>query len=123
MASECDPDIFKNGASICSLDACRHRAEDWVQAVARESGQRVDWHYSGGIAHVLFCGDRDAVDRAIDKLAGELSRPMARKPGECGRCEGTIHLEARLLDRFEAGDRGLYRAGDATAPGVLGVCR
>lgn len=53
----CDDEVFKNGKSLAALDARSKAAEAWVREVAAKSGQRVDWHYSGGVAHVLVLGD------------------------------------------------------------------
>lgn len=101
MASDrCDADIFKHGESIAALGARSAAAEAWVQRVAAESGQRVDWHYSGGCAHVLFIGDREKVRQAIERLTPDL--------------DGTV------LRVFCHGD-GLYRAGDSVPPGTLAV--
>jgi hypothetical protein len=118
---KCDEDIFKNGHGVCVLDACMHRAETWVQAVAHESGQRVDWHYSGGRANVLYLGDYKRVAAAVEKLAPTLTDPMVRKPGECGSCSGESHREGALLRRYGEGAHGLYRAGDPLPYGVIAV--
>jgi hypothetical protein len=40
----------------------------------RESGQPVDWHYSGGRANVLYLGDFTKVQAAIEKLLPELEQ-------------------------------------------------
>lgn len=39
MFPPCDQDIFKNGHSIAMLSARSAAAEEWVRAVAKESGQ------------------------------------------------------------------------------------
>jgi hypothetical protein len=49
---DCNAGVFAKGSSVAIVDACSHCAEVWAQSVAKESGQRVDWHYSGGIANV-----------------------------------------------------------------------
>lgn len=92
----CDREVFTKGEPIAALDARRWAAETWVQAVAKVSEQRVDWHYSGGIAQVLFLGDRAKVDAAIDMLAPTLN--------------GTI------LERYGVGSAGLYRGGVTQLP-------
>lgn len=117
----CKPDIFRNGHSICMLDACMHRAEWWVQEVARISGQPVDWHYSGGIANVLHLGDYDKVDDAAQTMTPAIGASMVRRPGECGGCSGHEHAPGRLLRLFGPTARGPYRAGDPLPPGALGV--
>src|SRR5512135_41321 len=115
----CNADVFKNGHGICALDACSQRAEEWVQSVAKESGQKVDWHYSGGIANVLFIGDYDKVLAAIKKLEPELAKtPICT--GGC-RCSGNQHSPGRLMRIFPADAHGLYRAGDELPDGAVGV--
>ena len=69
----CDAEIFHHGESICSFHAKAAIVEPWVKRVAAESGQRVDWHYIGGHANVLFIGDRAKVREAVEKLQPELS--------------------------------------------------
>lgn len=92
MPTPCDQEVFKNGLGICILDAARWQAEEWVQKVARKSGQRVDWHYSGGRANVLYLGDYDRVLAAVEEL-----RPA---------------LDGTILMVLPKGAHGLYRRGD-----------
>ena len=95
----CDDYIFKNGKSVAALDARSIAAESWVQAVAKQANAKMDWHYSGGVANVLYVGtlgDRMRIELAIDELAGSL--------------EGTI------LMRYNDRDPGLHRAGVTQAP-------
>jgi len=121
MSDRCDQKVFDKGKGVCALTACMHRAELWVQSVAKESGQKVDWHYSGGIANVLYLGKYKKVAETVVKLAGDLSKPMARKEGECGTCTGDTHRPGRILQMFGADAHGLYRAGDELPDGVIGV--
>jgi hypothetical protein len=93
----CDHDVFQHGKSLLAADthACGASGFDaWIQEVARASHQRVDWHYSGGVAHVLYVGDRDAVMEA------------ARG----------IPCPAQIMGWFNEGDPGLYRRGVTPAP-------
>ena len=95
----CNTEIFKKGKSVVALDARSHAAEKWVKAVAKESGVPVDWHYSGGIANVLYLGDSKArakVIKAIDKLEDS--------------------LDGEIWKRFEEEDPSLYRKGVTEAP-------
>ncbi len=84
----CDADIFRDGIPLLAADTgdsplnydsrghCRDgetvpgpRAsgfETWVVALREASGQRIDWHYSGGRAQVLYIGDRRAIIDAIE---------------------------------------------------------
>lgn len=123
----CAPDIFKNGHSICTIDGCSHRVEEWVKAVAKESGQRVDWHYSGGIANVLYLGDYAAVAKAVALLGPELPKEPPVLPGECCRCRAysstprTTHAPCRMLSILPPDAHGPYRDGDALPDDVIGV--
>src|SRR5690349_20200922 len=68
----CDPEVYSKGASICSFHAAALGTEEWVKKVAALSGQRVDWHYFGGYANVLFLGVYDRVRKAVEQLAPQL---------------------------------------------------
>ena len=96
----CDREVFDKGVGLCVIDARMHAAEAWVQSVATRSGQRVDWHYSGGRANVLVLGDHGKALDAVHALADTL--------------DGT-------LLSVSADGRALYRAGDALPDGVIGV--
>lgn len=89
---ECDQEVFKDGQAVCAIDARMWAAEEWVKKVREKSGQRVDWHYSGGRGNVLFLGDYSAVMKAVMELEPE--------------------LDGQLLTIFPPASRGLYRAGD-----------
>jgi hypothetical protein len=70
--------------------------------VAKKSGQRVDWHYSGGRAHVLVLGDH--------AKALEVAKEMASDP------------EVHILRWFEHEGEGLYRDGVSALPeGAVGI--
>lgn len=101
MTDQCDTEIFKNGQSICTFSASTAITEPWVQKVATTSGQRVDWHFSGGRVNVLYLGDRAKVAAAVLALKDEL---LASPPDE--RYSG---VEAFAI--FDAGASGPYRAG------------
>lgn len=108
----CNDKIFKQGHSAIILDGCSHRVEEWVQAVAKESGQPVDWHYSGGRANVLYLGDFKKVQAAIEKLLPKLEETPAKTNTSC-RCSGEKHGAMSVLARPSgAQDHGLYRDGD-----------
>lgn len=121
MSDRCNSEIFSKGHSVATLDACRHRAEDWVQQASRLSGQPMDWHYSGGIANILYLGDYEKVAGAVQHLSTSLEQPMARLEHECGSCSGEVHRPGHLLRFFGAGSHGPYRAGDPLPDGTIGV--
>lgn len=96
----CDKEVFANGDLVAVLDACMYRAERFVQAVAKESGQRVDWHYFGGRARVLYLGDGAKVSAAIDRCLPLLADALPRCAGECGSCYGDSHRSGSCLGRW-----------------------
>jgi hypothetical protein len=98
---KCDEEVFRLGRGICALDARTIHAEPWVQAVAALSGQRVDWHMSGGRANILYLGDYQRVRDAVETLAPQ--------------------LVGRVLCIFEPDSHGLYRAGDSVPDDVIAV--
>jgi hypothetical protein len=76
----CDPEVFENGSVVAIFHASQAVTEPWVQSVARESGQRVDWSYAGGWAHVQYLGDGEKVREAIRKLLPELKTSAEKCP-------------------------------------------
>lgn len=101
MSDRCDRDVFKNGTPLLAATTGPVGGaalfETWVQRVAKDSGQCVDWHYSGGIAQVLVLGDVDAALRAA----------VALRNGLPANCE---------IIRWLVGEPGLYRLGVSDKP-------
>ena len=99
----CNHEIFKKGVPVVILLGKSQSIETWVKKVAKKAKARLDWHWSGGRAQVLFLGDekaRERVEAMIDKLAGDLQ-------------EG-------IFDRHPGA--GLYRAGVTAVPdGTIAV--
>lgn len=96
----CDAEVFKDGIGLCVIDARMHAAEAWVRKIAERSGQRVDWHYSGGRGNVLVLGDHARALQVARDLVPE--------------------LDGRVL-RFSEDQVSLYRAGDPLPQGVIAV--
>lgn len=66
----CDQKIYENGETVFLTNSIRTPdMETWVQAVAKESGQPVDWCYGCGRAEMLALGDLNRVRKAIIKTA------------------------------------------------------
>ncbi len=88
----CDRKIFRKGKPIVLVQGRSNAVENWVRAVAKKAKAKVDWHYSGGVAQVLYLGnaDRARIEKAITALAPTL--------------KGTIMRHLAL------GESGLYRA-------------
>ena len=58
MSDRCDKDIYDNGTQVFLTHTISGKdIEKWVQKIAEESGEKVDWHYFGGRAVVLALGD------------------------------------------------------------------
>lgn len=64
----CDPEIFNSGQLVCKARGRSSAIEQWVKAIAEKANARVDWHYSGGIAHVLHLGDEESYQRVINVM-------------------------------------------------------
>ena len=68
MSDECDPEVYKNGTQVFLTNTIRSQdIETWVQKIAADSGQKVDWHFYAGRAVVLAIGDLEKVQQAILK--------------------------------------------------------
>lgn len=111
---KCDREVFEKGQGICIFHASTAVTEPWVQKVAAESGQRVDWHYSGGWVNMLYLGDYERVRAAVEKLKPELE--AAAK--ECHRGWGLSGFQI-----LPPASHGLYRAGDPLPEGAIAVSR
>jgi len=98
---QCNANVFKSGKTICAVDGRSEPVEEWVQRVAKESGQAVDWHYSGGVANVLFVGDHARVLAAVEAL------PRAS--------------DVRIMRTYAPAEPGLCRKGDLMPEDVVGV--
>lgn len=92
----CDPNIFKNGSPVFLLDARSLAAEAWVKDLANKTGLPIDWHYSGGLAQVLFLGSEEDRARIIEQ-----AQPSNK--------------DVRVMRILGPGG-GLYRAGVDTLP-------
>jgi hypothetical protein len=98
----CDAEVFQKGQPLLMATTGEVGGnklfESWVQKVAKASGQRVDWHYSGGIAQVLVLGDwQKARDAAVD-------------------LESELPEDQQIMRWFDSGDSGLYRNGVTDVP-------
>ena len=96
----CDPDVFRNGRGVVSFHARSAVVEPWVRKVRELSGQKVDWHVSGGYASVLYVGDREKVLRAVEELKPELEAACLKSRDEGWGDE---------LQAWRVSDRALYR--------------
>ena len=64
--ADCDKEIWEKGEHVFTLGDMRtSQVETWVRMIARESGERVDWHWFGGRAVVKVIGDHEKVRRVI----------------------------------------------------------
>lgn len=92
MSERCDFEVYKHGTALLLLDGWQRDVEPWVQRVAKESGERVDWHYVGGRAVVLVLGDERAHARAMAAASTLLPElPVGEDPDR----------PVRLLRRYE----------------------
>lgn len=102
MDLQCDEEIFRDGESIAIVEKGMLPAEAverWLEAVRADSSSKLDWHYSGGMAHMLHLGDADSRQRAEIALR------------EHDGLDGI-----RLVRIIPAGASGLYRGGVTPVP-------
>lgn len=92
-AMSCDPEIFRKGEPLFCADtgSCgAKRFEEYIVHIRQMTGCKIDWHYSGGRAQVLFIGSGIDRKHLMDRILG----------AEC---------PARILCWFGPGDAGLHR--------------
>lgn len=65
---DCDPQIYASGETLMIGYGKAAEIEEWVVALRKLSGARVDWHYFGGRAWVGYLGDRGPIDEALRML-------------------------------------------------------
>jgi hypothetical protein len=95
----CNPKIFTEGKSILAIDGKSRNVETWVRKIAQQAKVLIDWHYSGGIAHVLLLGDIGDWERAQEHI--EMLSPK---------------LIGRIIRKYDFEDKGLYRQGVTPLP-------
>ncbi len=99
---QCDPVVFRDGESIAVLEEGRLQPQavtDWLKEVSKLANATLDWHYSGGWAHVLHLGDSESRERAEKAL-----RSFSGKHGIV------------LVRIIPSGSPGLFRAGVTSVP-------
>ncbi len=69
MTDRCNKEVYNNGTEVFRTHTISSsRIEEWVQEIREESGQNVDWSYSGGRAIILALGDISKVRETIWNL-------------------------------------------------------
>lgn len=86
----CNRDVFVHGHPLVLVTGSSNAVERWVQSLATRTHVMVDWHYSGGVAQVLYLGKRreyNLLRSAIEELKPTLSGSIIRvlSFGEQGR--------------------------------------
>lgn len=70
----CSQDLYLHGEHIMTIaDVPSEKIEEWVVKVRKESKQKVDWHFVGGRACVLYLGNKGRVVQAIHNHLEELT--------------------------------------------------
>ena len=64
---DCDPEVYEKGRVVAVIGSWVYSEviEAYVNRVARESGQRLDWHYFAGAAVIKAIGDLEKVDKVM----------------------------------------------------------
>lgn len=74
-----DQEIYEKGSPIVIVgDVPSNAMETWVKKVAKQSKQRVDWHFAGGGAVVKALGDIEKVKSVAKKIKGDLPNGIFR---------------------------------------------
>jgi len=73
---DCDRKLWKKGEHIATIiDLKPETIEDVVKSAAKESGQKIDWHYVGGRACVRAMGDlnsaREYLQQGLEPYEGK----------------------------------------------------
>lgn len=92
----CDQEIFQKGEGVCVVTGGSNAIENWVQQLGKITGEKVDWHFSGGRGNVLHLGDAEGRERVLIAIQ-----------------ETKANLNGELLS---AGQPALFRRGVDTAP-------
>lgn len=107
MSDTCDREVFEKGVPLVVIDGWAKDVEPWVQKVAARSGQRVDWHYSGGRAQVLVLGDHEKALAAARALEPELM--FVPVSPDHPRFKEYVGRHPSIICWFAEGETGLYR--------------
>lgn len=68
MSDRCDQEVYDKGEIVFVTNTIRSsRMEEWVQKIAQDSGQRVDWHQFAGRPVMKALGNLHEVRKAIVK--------------------------------------------------------
>ncbi len=111
----CNEDIFRNGKPIAFLDGRSSAIETWVKRVSTVANAHIDWHYSGGVAQVLYLGDttdKMRIIATIQELASTLQGTVLRvltedTPGLYR--EGVTEVpENTVASYYDGGDTSVY---------------
>lgn len=68
VPTPCDDEIYHKGEQVALLDGHSWAIEEWIRAIAVQSGARIDWHYIAGRGRVLFLGDETERERVLNTM-------------------------------------------------------
>lgn len=98
----CEQEIYDKGETVFLTNSIRTpKMEAWVQAVAKESGQKVDWRYGCGRAEMLALGDLKRVRQAIIKTAAMHDAGYTEAIKELGDMFNDEHIKHQLKGIWE----------------------
>jgi hypothetical protein len=66
--ADCSWFVFNFGSEVCRIDGAAKAVERWVRLVAITARVRLDWHYCGGRAIILYVGGKTGRARAIQVM-------------------------------------------------------
>lgn len=121
MSNRCDPEIYEHGEQIFMTNTISSDdMENWVQLIAKESGQKVDWCYAMGRAHILALGDIDRVRKFILKNRQFHDEGYTKAVGDISSSHWDGEMTKRQLEgiwEYNYNNRGLFRNWCSKCPG------
>lgn len=79
--ANCDRKVFRRGKHIASIGNLKaEEVEEAVAAARQSSGQRIDWHYFGGVAVVKALGNLPAVREHLEANLKQYSERFGNQP-------------------------------------------
>lgn len=74
VIADCDINIYEKGSTVFVVgDWTSEKMDEWVKKVAKQSGEKVDWHYEGGRARIRGLGDLEKIRNTIKAMLPELN--------------------------------------------------
>ena len=120
MSNQCDPEVYQDGTEMFMTNTISSDdMEDWVKMIAADSGQRVDWCYAMGRAHILALGDLNRVKKSILKNRKVHDEGYTKAVREIpGNETENVSRQIDGIWEYNYQNRGLFRTWCSKCPGA-----